>query len=361
VLHRPAARSPRAAETNPFLVLPENQQAFSAAMQLRDAQPSRPAPVLTITGPAGSGKSHLVSQVFSERRVAGRLPCLVEVTADEFVAECMEAVRTRRVAAMRELYLAHETLVCEDLQSFRSSAAAQEAFVSLMDELLCNGGRVVVTGPAALQELRGLTLRLVNRCHGGVSVGIQLPGRSSRLKLLQHFAAPIQVPVAIAALEALAETEGQSPRELRGRLRRLLQAAELQRGAIDLALLRTLLAEEPAHEPRRVADVAREVARQFGVTLRELRSTSRVAPARLPRQAAMYLSREVTTAPCAEIGAYFNGRSHSTVVYACERYEQQLAEDTRLMALTNSIRQVLVQQGRRNRVNNRPAKRRASG
>jgi chromosomal replication initiator protein len=113
-----------------------------------------------------------------------------------------------------------------------------------------------------------------------------------------------------------------------------------------------------------VAEVAREVARQFGVTLRQLRSQSRVASAKLPRQAAMFLSREVTSAPCTAIGAYFSGRTHSTVVHACDRFEEQLAEDSRLAALTDSIRRSLAQPKRslgRKPVAKRAGMRRACG
>ena len=358
---RPATRSTRAAENNPFLVLPENQLAYSAAVALRDKRSSRQSSILTIAGPSGTGKTHLVTQLFTEQCKASGLPRTIEVSADEVVAEWTEAVRARRVVEMRDLYLSHETLICEDLHAFRASSAAQEAFVSLIDELTGNGGRVILTASASPRDLRGLTTRLISRCHGGVSVAIQSPGRVSRLKLLKHFAAPVQVPIPLETLECLAELDGQCPRELRGQLQRLVQAAELQKCPVDNRLLRRLFTQEPGCQPQRIADVAREVARQFGLTLKQLRSQSRIAPARLPRQAAMYLSREVARAPCAKIGAYFSGRSHSTVVYACEQFEQRLADDPRLLSLTDDIRRTLVEKSRRIRVNNRPAKRGASG
>ena len=155
-----------------------------------------------------------------------------------------------------------------------------------------------------------------------------------------------------------------SPRELRGELRRLVQAAEQRRRPIDAELLRNIQASEPTDQRRQVADVAREVARQFGITLRQLRSESRITAARVPRQAAMYLSRQITAAPCAEIGAYFSGRTHSTVVYACERFEQQIAEDPRLMARLEKVRQALARptsRWRRKPVDGRGPKRRATG
>jgi chromosomal replication initiator protein len=359
-----AMRPARVSELSPFLVLPESQLAFAAATQLRTVRSTRPLPVLTICGPSGTGKSHLVAQVFADRRASGDSAKAIEVTAQEFADEWTEAVRGRRVVEMREMYLAHELLICEDLQGFRNAPAAQEALVSLIDETLVGGGRVVLTASAPPQEIRGLSTRLVGRCHGGVSVSIPLPSRASRLKLLKHFAAPLQVPVGMDVLESLAKTEGLSPRELRGQLQRLVQAAQQRRCAVDATLVNDLVAGETPTKECHVADVAREVARQFGVTLRQLRSQSRGAAAMLPRQAAMFLSREVTSAPCSKIGAYFSGRTHSTVVYACERFEQQLAEDARLSALTDAIRCSLARPIRRDRrkpVGEQPGLRRDCG
>ncbi|MFO1091810.1 MAG: DnaA/Hda family protein [Planctomycetaceae bacterium] len=348
----------------PFLVLPESQLAFAAATQLRETRSARLYPLLTISGPAGSGKTHLLTQVFAIRRPAAEQTRLLEITAEEFVEEWNEAVRSRRVVEMRELYLAHQVLVCEDLQGFAAATAAQDAFVTLLDELIASGGRAIVTCNSEPRTIRGLTARLVNRCHGGTSAAISLPGRASRLKLLRHFAAPLQVPVPLDALELLATPEGRSPRELRGELRRLVQAAEQRRRPVDVALLKDIQAGEPAEKGRQVADVAREVARQFGITLRQLRSESRATATRVPRQAAMFLSRQITAAPCAEIGAYFSGRTHSTVVYACERFEQQIAEDPRLMARLEKVRQALARptsRWRRKPVDRRRSKRRATG
>lgn len=364
VTRGPDVRGARTDAQIPFLVLPESQLAFVAATELRDSRGSQPCPLLTISGPAGCGKTHLLTQVFSRQQPSVKQSRLMEVTAEEFADEWNEAVRSRRVVEMRELYLAQQVLVCEDLQTFAAATAAQEAFVSLLDEFIAAGGRAIVTCHSEPRAIPDLISRLVNRCHGGVSVTISLPGRASRLKLLRHFAAPLQVPVTLETLEHLAMPEGRSPRELRGELRRLVQAAEQRRRPVDVALLRDIQAGEPPEKRRQVADVAREVARQFGITLRQLRSESRATASRIPRQAAMYLSREVTAAPCTEIGAYFSGRTHSTVVYACDRFEQQVAEDPRLMARLEKVRQALARStssARRKPVDRRLPNRRASG
>jgi chromosomal replication initiator protein len=110
---------------------------------------------------------------------------------------------------------------------------------------------------------------------------------------------------------------------------------------ISLTLVKGLEETDPAEGGRPVAEIAREVARQFGVALRTLRSTSRTSSALVPRQAAMFLSRELTSAPYSTIGEYFSGRSHSTVVHACRRFEELLENDSRLSAMAETVRRNL--------------------
>jgi chromosomal replication initiator protein len=119
---------------------------------------------------------------------------------------------------------------------------------------------------------------------------------------------------------------------------RLAQFAAQRNASIDVSLAASLLRHEPEQQMARMAQIAKEVARQFGVTLRVLRSQSRNAGNVLPRQAAMFLSRELTGAPYAEIGRYFNGRNHSTVVHACQRFQTLLDHDARVASLVENAR-----------------------
>jgi chromosomal replication initiator protein len=187
-------------------------------------------------------------------------------------------------------------------------------------------------------EAPGLSRRLVDRCHGGVCAAIDIPGRPSRVKLLKQFAAEQQVLLPVEVIECLAESGPQIPRELQGLVTRLAQLAAQRTAIIDVGLVAGLLRQEPQQQTGRMAEIAREVARQFGVALRVLRSQSRNAGNVVPRQAAMYLSRELTGAPYAEIGRYFDGRNHSTVVHACQRFETLLQHDPRVASLVENVR-----------------------
>ncbi len=324
-------------EHRSFLVLPENRMAYTAAMQLLKAGAGCPSPVVIVSGPSGVGKSHLVQQFVRSARSAGAV-AVVQIAASEFAAEWDDAARHKRLQEFHEAHANIDCLACEDLHAIRNKPGVQQALVSLIDVLLPQGGRVLLSCRRPPGEVPGLSRRLIDRCHGGVCVSLDPPDRASRIKLLQLFAGEQQTLLPAEVIDLLADSGGQLPRELQGQVIRLVQSAGRRRAAIDLPLAAALLREEPQQQAEKVAAIAAEVARQFGVTLRLLRSQSRHASHVVPRQAAMFLSRELTGAPYAEIGGYFSGRNHSTVVHACQRFQTLLESDQRVASLVENVR-----------------------
>lgn len=337
-------RSPRSSAIRNrarFVVLPENRFAFTAALRCSERVPLRTSAMLTVDGPPGVGKSHICEYALELARQQDRDCRTIHVTAAEFAQEWDEAAKNRLLCQFHGSYDACDLLVCEDLQGIRSRRRVQESLVQVTDQVLRCGGRVIMTTTRPVRTIPGFSRRLLNRCHGGVTAHVALPRSDSRATLLQHFAALKNVPVSAEAVQFLARELPCSPRELSGFATRLAQQSRRESQMVDLAFARRMIDEEPISSARTLSEISREVARQFGVTLRVLRSESRSARARIPRQAAMYLARELTSSPYHEIGAYFSNRTHSTVVHACQRFEERLKSDLSLPAVVESIRKSL--------------------
>lgn len=67
------------------------------------------------------------------------------------------------------------------------------------------------------------------------------------------------------------------------------------------------------------------VARHYGILRDRIRGRH---PRRsLPRQVAIYLAREYTSAPLTAIGEYFDGRHHTAILDALEAVERQRSAD----------------------------------
>jgi chromosomal replication initiator protein len=69
------------------------------------------------------------------------------------------------------------------------------------------------------------------------------------------------------------------------------------------------------------------VGERFGVNGEALCGPRRTRTVALPRQVAMYLTRQLTDLSLVEIGNMFGGRDHTTVMYACEKVGTLITRD----------------------------------
>jgi len=76
----------------------------------------------------------------------------------------------------------------------------------------------------------------------------------------------------------------------------------------------------------RLADIEKAVCDVFGLEPATLQSQRKAQEVSRPRMLAMWLARKYTRAALSEIGHYFGGRSHSTVIAAHRKVDGWLAE-----------------------------------
>ncbi len=83
------------------------------------------------------------------------------------------------------------------------------------------------------------------------------------------------------------------------------------------------------------------MAEDFGITLGELKTKKRNKTIVLPRQVAMYLSRELTELSLPEIGEVFGGKDHTTVLHSYNKIKGELGENQVLQERVEKIIQVI--------------------
>jgi chromosomal replication initiation ATPase DnaA len=76
-----------------------------------------------------------------------------------------------------------------------------------------------------------------------------------------------------------------------------------------------------------LAAIKETVADHYRVSVREMNSARRAREIARPRQVAMYLSKALTRKSLPEIGRFYGGRDHTTVIHAIRKIEQLKAED----------------------------------
>ncbi len=326
-----------------FLPLPENHLAFSAVREFSEmaAKPLRRGRLVYLWGPSGTGKSLLVRELNRLEHAKSERSVSATLTASEWSAQLAEASQHQTLDQFSEQHRSLELLICEDVTAISGRRESQTQLSFAIDEILATGGRVLITSTLPAGNLPRFSRRLINRFHGGTTISISLPNLMSRVKLLQHFAAARQIALPLPIAETLAEALPVSPRELLASLIQLETLARQQDVPISPALVARHLHFEESPQPLTLSEVAKSVARQFGVTVSALRGKTRSHGIVLPRQCGMFLARELTDQSLLAIAQFFGRGHHSTVLHACKRMESALSSEPALRQHLAQIRTAL--------------------
>jgi chromosomal replication initiator protein len=222
----------------------------------------------------------------------------------------------------------------EDLQHL--PADAEEALVQVFDYRLGRQAQMVFTSTAGPRQLGKLSPRLVSRLGSGLLAGLEPYQAASRLVLLQDKAQHRQLAVSGDILTWLADHLNGGGRQLDGALLQLETLARLH-PCLDLATAVDYFRDQAYASRPTIDRITQQVGGYFRVQPGQLRSQRRTRQLSLPRQVGMYLTRQLTGLSLEQIGTYFGGRDHSTVLHACQKVEQVLACDA---TFSGAVRQL---------------------
>lgn len=314
-----------------FLTLPENRSAWLAvrrfAQHLTRSESTRRLPLLFLHGPSGTGKTHL-GQTLVERVMAHRADFSSQTIPARELAQSSEAESLREFAET-------DLLIVEDFQHLAPEPA--ERIARLLDERQERGRCVVATARPGPAHLSDLPARLTSRLAGGLVVGLEPLGAASRKRLARALIDHRGLNVAPEVVDWLAARPGGGVRPLLGALAQLEALSRVCPAPLQLAALTAQIAEPEQSAESPFEAIARRVAERFRIDLKSLRGRVRHRSILWPRQVSMYLIRELTGLPLAQIGAYF-GRDHTTILHACRKVEAALESDPALAGLLRELR-----------------------
>ena len=332
----PAAARSAAADTrlNPrysfeqFVIGPSNRLAHAAALAVAE-MPSQAYNPLFIYGPPGLGKTHLLHSVGNYVAAFGGGLSVRYATAEEFTNSFLNALVTRNLDDFKARFRGVDLLLIDDVQFLERKARTEEELFHTFNALYDAGSQLVITCDRLPGDLGDLEDRLRERFAAGLVTDIERPDPATRLAILRKRAAHDNVEVTDEALEVLAERVTSNVRALEGALIRLVAYGSLTGRVLDHALAADVLARlGVALSTTRavsIADVQDATCAHFGLSRNELLSRSRAERCVWPRQAAMYLCKELTAHSLPTIARAFDGRDHTTVLHACKRVAAHIA------------------------------------
>jgi chromosomal replication initiator protein len=315
-----------------FVVGPCNRVAHAAALSIAEAPGEGPNPLL-LHGPVGTGKTHLLEGICSglrKTRPGWRVLC---VPAEEFTNRFLQAMHSGKVVAFRKHFRECDVLLLDDLHFLATKRATQEEFLHTFDALQRAGRQVVATCDCHPRLSDQFNAELTDRLLGGAAWGLMPTDPQTRLAVLRERAAEGEPAVPDDVLCYVAEQLRGNVRELEGALHSVRHYGRVAGRPIDLPLAREALVDVLRHVVRvvQLADVDGAVCRALRLEAGALQSKERAWAVSHPRMLAMWLARRHTAASHSEIGRYFGGRNHSTVVAAEKKVRQWLDGEDELV------------------------------
>ncbi len=313
-----------------FVTGPCNQLAHAACVGATDS-PGRVYNPLYIHGSAGLGKTHLLQAVCHELRTKG-CDKVLYLSCETFTNHFVEAIERGAMHQFRFRYRHVDALVIDDIQFLAARERSREEFFHTFNNLYQAHKQIILSGDEAPNGIPSLEDRLISRFNWGLVVRIDPPCLETRMAILRKKAGLRCAQISEDVIHFIAATVESNTRELEGALTKVLAMSQQCGGVIDLTIARKALADHIATPIRQIGitDIVEAVTECFGVRLADLQGKRRNRSIALPRQVCMYLARELTSLSLEEIGGYFGGRDHTTVLHATRTITDQREQDPKL-------------------------------
>ena len=340
-VHRPQRihRTRRFADLTDFVEGPCNVLALTAVRQVCDAPGSHLNP-LFIHGGVGTGKTHLLEGAYRMIRRAFPSLHVMFLTSEAFANYFTQALGEHTLPSFRQRFRNVDILLVDDVDFFDGKRVIQEEFLHTVQQLESQRCQLVLTSDRHPRLLTRLSEELTSRFLSGMVCRLEPPGQETRKQIVRHKADKMDADLSADALDYIAERFRNNVRELEGALNCLGTHHLMTGQRVGLAMARNVLSDLERDCVRivRLADVEKVVCDLFGVGKDDLKSAKRNRTISQPRMLAMFLARRYTQAAYREIGQYFGGRNHSTVLCAEKKVQSLLSGDATMQVAAQTWR-----------------------
>jgi chromosomal replication initiator protein len=331
-----------------FVEGPSNRLALAAARRTSEAPGNEYNP-LFIHGSVGLGKTHLlqaICQATLERFPTTRLRYL---SCEQFVNDYIEALAANRQPAFRKAFRDIDLLVIDDIHFLANKEAMQEEFFHTFNDLYNARKQIIISSDSPPKDIPAMEERLTSRFLWGLPVKIEPPCTETREAIVTNKAAQRNIALSRDVVQFIAGAVRSNIRELEGAVTQVSAMAEMLRMPISLTIAREALKDIVSiNSAKRISidDIVEAVCRQFVVRVADLQSHRRTRSVTLPRQVAMYLCKKMTQKTLSEIGGFFGGRDHTTVLHSIRKIEGEIVKQSDLMQRMEIIERELAMAGR---------------
>lgn len=340
-----------AVELNPkytfetFVVGSGNRFAHAAALSVA-TNPAHSYNPLFIYGGVGLGKTHLMHAVGNYIRANDPQKHILYIPGETFTNELISAIQQGRNLQFRTRFRSVDVLMVDDIQFIAGKESTQEEFFHTFNTLHTAGKQIILTSDRPPQEIARLEERLKSRFAWGLTCDIKKPDLETRIAILREKAHQDHLTMDEDVFEAIATRVESNIRELEGSLTRLVAYAQLTNRPITVQLCEEALHDIFAKKVRKevtAQSIMQSVASYYSITVDDLIRPTRRREIAVPRQIAMYITRELTNLSLPQIGQVFGNRDHTTVLHGCNQIANAIKENPSMANVVNDIKEIVTE------------------
>ncbi|MBA64438.1 MAG: chromosomal replication initiator protein DnaA [Candidatus Marinimicrobia bacterium] len=299
---------------------------------------------LIIYGGVGLGKTHLMHAIGNS--ALEKFPSLkiVNITSEQFTLDFVNSLRKNKTIEFAQNYRSADVLLIDDIQFFRGKEQTQEQFFHTFNVLHQSGKQIVLTADKFPGEMKGLQTRLLSRFQSGLSVDVQPPNFEVRVAILLEKAEQNGLTLDYSIIEFIAKHIKNNVRDLEGTIIRILAKSSLMNIEIDNNLVADVIKERVGNDfgnDVSIENIVKKVSQLSKVSEKEIIGKSRKMEIAEARQLSMYLCRDIMGTSLMNIGVYFGGRDHTTVMHAVKTIDNKKTTDIKMKKMITSVRQEL--------------------
>ena len=317
-----------------------NELAYNAARAVSETPESSNYNPLFLYGGVGLGKTHLVHSIGNRALELFPELKIVYVSSETFTNELVTAIREQTTQQFKDKYRKVDILIVDDVQFLVGKDQTQEEMFHTFNELYSANKQIILTSDLPPKELTGLETRLTSRFAAGLIADVSIPDYETRTAILEKklYSEKIEIPQAVK--EFITRNIVSNIRDLEGALNKIMAYANLNNTTLTLELAQQALKDQliNAEKPDITMEYIQQiVASHFKVTTEDLNSKKRTQSIVFPRQIAMYLCRKIMDKSLPDVGKFFGGRDHSTVIHSCEKITNEMEMDEKLRILVEDL------------------------
>jgi len=328
-----------------FAVSSSNEMAHAAATAVANNLGTSYNP-LFLYGGVGVGKTHLIHAVAHHVLKNNPEAEIIYASGEQFTNEIVRAIKSHNTLQLKNKYRKTDLLLLDDVQFIAGKNSVQEEFFHTFNALIAINSQIILTSDRPPQEISLLEDRLRSRFEAGLMIDIQQPTFELRtaILLLKAQANKLDIPIDLAQKIA---AQVDSARKIEGIIKKIRSAVELQNLSLDAALIDKILQNEIKQNHQKIIkaepqDIIKTVANHYRIKQSAIRGKRRSKELVRARHIAMYLLRNELQISLEEIGQWFSGRDHSSVIHAVKKIEQDLILDQSVQQDVSAMKMSLI-------------------